>query len=520
MKIKWLILFFWICVITVSASNDTINDLVCFSDLQYNSSLEKQVFEDYFFKNKKDYLGLFLAIDSSQTRENLEQIRTQYLDYLSKFQNKKFEKSSVKKKINILYDFIYETYFTQYELIILFNDIFTSSKFNCVTATALYSIFMHDLNIPFIIKENPVHVYLVGDPMSNGILIETTDPQNRIYNYDFRTKSSFAFYLVASKIITEGTLKTKSIEEIFNKYFYSDEDITLDQLIGIHYMNHAAYLLDDKKTKEAFRQLEKAYLFYPSDKNGFILFTALSSIISNNNYKDFENIEYLFKLPRYTKFNITNDNVTGEFIRATNNILIEEGNEKMYNDTYHGLVKCIEDSLLIKDITFIYQYETGRYCLSNGWLKKGVDHIEKAFSLKPTNSEAMSLFIAAVAIQIRGEQTDQILNILNDYLKKYPLLIDNDLFHGLLLETYLLKSRQYFDENNIDDGFNYLEKFELSYEINNKLPVSKDLIVQAYSAASVYYFKRGNYNQSKKYLQKGLDYVPGSSELKYRMMSF
>ena len=46
------------------------------------------------------------------------------------------------------------------------------------------------------------------------------------------------------------------------------------------------------------------------------------------------------------------------------------------------------------------------------------------------------------------------------------------------------------------------------------------LIGEAYSAASVYYFKRGLYNKAKEYLSKGLDFAPNNKQLKFGASSF
>ena len=61
------------------------------------------------------------------------------------------------------------------------------------------------------------------------------------------------------------------VEEIFNEYFYTKDDITFSQLIGIQYFYLAAQMLDEKQPVKAFELLEKAYMFYPSVKLEFVL---------------------------------------------------------------------------------------------------------------------------------------------------------------------------------------------------------------------------------------------------------
>lgn len=48
--------------------------------------------------------------------------------------------------------------------------------------------------------------------------------------------------------------------------------------------------------------------------------------------------------------------------------------------------------------------------------------------------------------------------------------------------------------------------------------ISKD-IVNAYSKAASYYYRKGNYSKTKKYLEKGLEFVPGNYELLIKLNS-
>lgn len=501
----------------INAQNDTISDLVRFSEIEYNSKFEKECFEDYFIKGEADYLALFLAVDSSANNNILDSIKTQYLNYLQTFQNKRFSRKPPQKKVKDIYTYIHEIYFTDYKFIALFNEVFKGGKFNCVTATAMYSLFMHDLDIPFIIRETPTHVYMIAYPGIENIYIETTDPENRVFNYDFRTKTSFVLHLVHNKIVAESTMRLEGVDAVFSKYFYSDEDIDIDQLIGIHYLNHAAYLLDEKKPKQAFKQLEKAYLFYPNEKLRFVLFTALTSIVVNADYTFKKDFEYLCRLERYYGFDVKNEHFVEEFLEATENILIAAEDVEMYKSSYNYMVSMLSDSSLINDISFVYHYKLGRYLLSESILEKGTAHIEQALTLKPENADAISLMIAAITINISSLSEIQVLELLTNSKKLHPEISDNPIFKGLLLEAYLLNIAYYVEQNNLTLALPYLEEFEETYANNGSVIVSDELIVRAYSAFAVHYFKNNKNKESMSYLQKGLNYVPDSRELNFRL---
>lgn len=500
-------------------ASDLDNKLVKFQELHYNSAAEKAAFEAYFIKGEKNYLELFLTLDSTLSNASIEKIKRIVEGTIENYKNPKFQKYKEKKKIKILYGTIHDKYFKKYELITQFNDIFNNGAFNCVTSTALYAILLNELDVPFVIKEKPGHVYLIAYPNSSSILIETTDPQSRIFNYDYRTKSRYIKYLLETKIITPSQLERLGTDGVFAKYFYADGNITIDQLIGIHYMNHAADLLDQRKYKEAFAQLEKSYLFFPIEKIGFIHFIALGSIISNTNYEDIDDISYFFKLPRFRDFGITKEQIVGEFERFSYNVLINQGHVSVFQESYPILIKEIADSALRSEITFIYNYNLGRYFISLGQYNEGSNNAEKAFELKPRNTDALSLFMASLVIKIRNLSPQETLEVLNDYNNKYPTLEKNNVFQGLKMDTYLLLASDNLFNSSDQIGFTYLKSFEEIYGKHPYAPVTENLIVNAYANAGVFYFKKSKYAKCKKYLEKGLKLVPDSQELKLRLMS-
>ena len=492
-----------------------------FSDIEFNTDIEKQLINDFFVNKRKDYRGIFIAIDSTLTKEKLDLNKSILNQHLNKLNDKKFKKASEKKQIKIIQNYLSDNLLINYEVINNYNEIFLSNKYCEATAAALYSVILSKLNIPFIIVTENRSIYLVTWPSSSNVIIENKDPQNRIINYDYRTKSGFAKYIISKYSGIYDTLfNSPDPDQIFRNYYFPSDTLTMAELIGIQYLNYTENLLDNRKVKEAFNQLEKAYLFYKSERTGFLIFTALSAIINEIDYTKPDDFKYLYKLAKYKTFNITNDQIIAEFTRATNNILLLSNDILSYNKIYQGFSKHVSDSILLSEISYIYNYEMGRYYLSIDEPVKGNLYIDMSMKLKPNIEKSLSLYIAALAVNIRDKSPAEILELMSTQMRKYPFLYENNLYHGLLAETYLLLASENFEKKNLKEGIRYLELFEDSYNLNKKLPVSESLIVRTYSVAAVFYFKSGMYNKSKQILQTGLKFVPESNELKLRLDAF
>ena len=77
-------------------------------------------------------------------------------------------------KADKLYNAIQENYLLSYAEKSLFVEIFTAQQFNSVTGTALYALALSYLNIPYQIKTNPQHAYLVAYPNETEVIFDCT----------------------------------------------------------------------------------------------------------------------------------------------------------------------------------------------------------------------------------------------------------------------------------------------------------------------------------------------------------
>ncbi|MBK6525976.1 MAG: hypothetical protein IPG07_10770 [Crocinitomicaceae bacterium] len=137
-----------------------------------------------------------------------------------------------------------------------FPELNSDNHFNCVTGTALFAIIFDQLNIPYSIVEVPQHVYLVAYPESYKIGIESTSEKNGVYVWTEHTKLEAVSYLVNIGKVSQQEVKLKGIDVIITEYFYTNEELDFDGIVGLQLINRSLYLSDRKKHKEALACLE------------------------------------------------------------------------------------------------------------------------------------------------------------------------------------------------------------------------------------------------------------------------
>jgi len=503
---------------TLSQDSTLSDSIVRFSELSYSSTFERDNTRSHFHETTTNYLPFFLGVDADITTQQYELNQTKVKGKIAQIKKSGIQKKPDAKKIKLIYKSIHDDFFTKYELQNQFGEVFTTGQFNCVSATAIFGMVFEELGIPYSIKETPTHVYLVAYPKSSRIMVETTAPQKGYYQFDQAFKVSYISYLRDNKLISEEEFSNKSSDQLFDENYFSETDITMRQLVGIQYMNDAVYKIEDEKYKEAHSQLEKAYMYYPSEKAAYLLVFCLSYIIESEDYSKLENLEYLVKGSRLKHYGITNEHITSEFLRITDIHLIQKNDVDYYDQIYQYLIENLDDDSLTNEISYIYHYERGRISYNKGLIKYAIEHASEAYSLKPTNADIEALLVACIGQGLkRMGNMEAIRDSLVRYEAQHPNLKENGNFTSMIINVTLTLSAQNFQRDRRTNGLKYLEQFERRFDNNEDLLIDRNIIAGAYSEAAASYFRIGGYSKAKSLLKKGLIYAPDNYELTRRL---
>ncbi len=494
------------------------DSLVHLGEVTYNSPFEKQAFQEYFIQGKKNYLALFMAVSKETGNSEFDKAQQVYEEMVNQLNTADVQNKSEAKKIKTIYSQTHDRLLSKYELKNHFSEIFTTGKYNCVSATALYGLLFDDMQIAYSIKESPTHVYLIAYPHTQKILIETTDPRRGYIVFDDKFKSSFVSNLRSGKLISEQEYKAENTNVLFDKYYFSEENITIKELVGIQYMNDALYKLQANQLEEAFVQLEKAYLFYPCQKAGYLLLSTAALILDKRNYTSIEDANYLTKLARYKEYGISNDNIIGEFHRLTQLHLINNNRPELYDTFYHKLSTAIFDKEITQEIGYIYHYERSRILYNQGRYQESLIFAEKTYVLKPENIDVQTLFVSTLGNMLKAQSDGaKVLETLSAYELKFPKLLSNNIFCMYLVNACLISCGQQYELKKIAEAEKLRARFEKLYAEKGKDIVDSNLIGRVYSTGAMHYFRAGHDAKAKAILMKGLEIAPNDYEMQRRL---
>lgn len=524
MRIKHLLLIIIVLIFQELLASPP-DSLITITDLSFKSEAEKLAFTNLALEiGTADPINLLLTPFDKESGPSSKLIHEKVNDCLSYLQKEVSNKPEV-KKVKFIYDYVHKTFFKVYKLKNSFSDIFEKGEYNCVSATALYAIIFSRLEIPYQIKELPEHVYLIAYPNSTKILIETTTPEKGYYRVNDDLQKKYVKHLYDSKTISKQEYESTEINVLFNKYYFSSENISLIQLIGLQYSNYGLYDFEDKNYDIAISELKKAYFLYPSERNKYTLKLFLSYQIANNSYNDQKQVDNLAILCRYNSLkdaDISNENIKGEFLRIIQSQLIDNSDFLKFEKSHSIISKALTDSGLINDIDFSYHLELARLGYVNSKDPEfEMKHLQEAFKINPNNANLRSIILGYFERMVhKCSEVKSILYLTDEYSRKFDFLNDNNEFNSIKANCLLELSYQRFSLNDISKGESFLKDFEDFCELKKELKPNPAFVERAFSVAASAYYKKGNYSKSKQFLKTGLKYAPDNFGLKQRLSQF
>lgn len=518
MRLYLLVSLLCLCVTTGFGQKISLKEA---PTLQFSVVHEQQAFKALKPLTFESQFRLLYAASPEADPARLAQHERALKDFIAALEPKVAKAKTPEKKIKAIHREVHQAYFTKYMLVNHFSSIFSKGEYNCVSATALYGLVLQQLNIPFVIKETPTHVFLVAYPAAERIALESTDPQAGYIVFDAKFKQEYISQLRKMKLISEKEFQTKGVEVLFNEMYYNNQDISMQELIALQYYNDGLYLLDEEKYGAGLLQFEKGYSLYPCDRGGFLMYTSTLLAKEKTTYADTAYTHYLIKLANIQGIDHHRDQLAGEFALFTQDQLAGKGKVAHYDKMYHKLINKLSDSVLINEISYTYAFEKGRVAYNSGQFTEALGWSEKAYQLQPNATNSTGLLTSCLAQRLNVLSSfDEKTRLLEDLLKKYPSLQGNNMLYSQLLQFYLVQFGQAFELEQEKKGLQFRQHFEQAYLRNQGKTegyvLDNSLIGRAYSVAAVYYFRRGQTATARQYIAKGLEYAPDNHELLQR----
>ena len=168
----------------------------------------------------------------------------------------------------------------QYDQYSEFGDLFASGRYDCLTATALYSVILSHFGFEHQVIETNYHIFLLIQSNEGLVLMESTDPIGGFEYQKNRIEDRIAMYANDYQQPVSDTQFVSSYS-IFN-------EVSFNQLTGLLYYNQSVKAFNTQQWMEADRLLNLAKQFYYSPRivemENLLVSTLASLELENANY--------------------------------------------------------------------------------------------------------------------------------------------------------------------------------------------------------------------------------------------
>lgn len=493
-----------------------------FGELNFGNDAERTAFESFNKNGAESSVFDLLFVAQDKEFKAGKKSAEQRLDACVNHLKTELEGKSEIKKVKIVFDYVHREFLKVYKLRNDFVSLFALGEYNCVSASALYALVFDRLNIPYQIQETPQHVYLVAYPKTSKILVETTAPTKGYYQFSNSFMTKYINSLYDSKLISKDEIDAAPLTDLFNKYYFKNDGISLLDLAALQFSNFGIYLLDDDNLKPAGDEIKKAYYLSATERHRLLMREILGRSIDKYGYDDTTNLSNLLVLARYNNLpgkEITNDDVLREFGKFKAVALIKNSDYTNYGQFYKRLSNAVNDSALKSNLGFEYYYELARLGFLN---TKGEEYeltqLAGAYQFNKMNADLRALIVAVYTGLVDKYNDSQSIMALSDkFLAHFDFLAENVTFLSVKASCLLDLAYQNYYLNQVKTADQYIADFEnLAGQVEG-VNAGASFVERAYSQGASYYFRTGNKAKAKKMVTTGLKYAPNSFGLKQRL---
>ena len=218
------------------------------------------------------------------------QYEDKYLDYLGYLSEKKEKGISQEDFLRLLYYRTHKKFLKQYTAHTSFASLLESGNYDCLSATILYALMLHEFGFDFQIAETDYHIYLIVESGEGRIMMESTDPLNGFISDEEEINARIREINDRNESLSEQYLTFQEENRYFSSFF---------KLTGLLYFNASVEEFNNNNIIAAVDQLEKARFY--DDAKRFKTFGKFLAreLVSNQDIDEDTRTRYLIKLTRF-----------------------------------------------------------------------------------------------------------------------------------------------------------------------------------------------------------------------------
>jgi hypothetical protein len=500
------------------------DSLVIYSDLIFKQKNEQVAFQRLFkSESLKEMLQFYMAIDNAIVPTNIDDYEKNIIELVSSLKKKIANKKEA-EQIAILKEKVESTFLKNYKANCSFNEILKDGNYDGLTKIEFYTLFLHQLNIPYQITASANIFNIKAYPDGAGIMIESNATSKIYFEFSKEIKSKFGNALLQQQTLTQEEFSKQTIDTLFAKNYFRNGVVTLAQLVSAQYACYSLIAYEKREVQEAIHLMQKAYYLDATNGNKFNLKNQIIGALGSNNYTDqfdLEKLVFLCKLHNIKDSDVNSDFIQSEYLRLMNAKYTKKTDEKDYNSFHEKITGTLQEQAIKNELTFYYLFEQAKFGL-NDVESKTVEFNEliAAYQLKPESEELKTLILECLTNEIQ-ETPDAIkaLGIISRYNSYFTYTNSITSIIQVRAHCYLDLAYQNFIKSAMKEGEDYIKQSDEILKQGDVNP-EPEFVERAYMSGARAYYNKGNKEKAKLLLKRGQSLAPNSTLIKDKLKMF
>lgn len=457
---------------------------------------------------------LYLSPTSENDHEGEAFILEEIAKSVERLEHQKVGRKKQKKALELIRHEVETKYLRHFEGLADFSALFRDSRYNDITAAALISILLRELNMD--------HQLLLYQQQPR---IELTDGttldiehwgHNRPNAQDRDAEQSYLIEVLhALQVRPESQLYRNSLMPY--RAVSPKRPLLPAELTGMLYYRRALDFYEKRQMAAAAAALDRARTYFSDPKLELVRYAILFQQAGEKN-PDSTLVAPLFELYRLHPSSEISLELVRRFAQMAEYYLLDKkdpyGFENLYAD-YRGLFAA--KKLVLQQLKEIYFVEMAQFYARRFEPKQVISYLDSLNTYRPNDPQIQNILTPLLVRSISNQKDpEQGMNLIETYRRDFPFLRSHALFKDMELCYRAERTRRAFDAELEAKGRSFLEAFEQQLAQAGNTPRCNLWITTAYYSASAYYFRKADYPNARWFIQRALALVPGDHFLLHR----
>jgi tetratricopeptide (TPR) repeat protein len=282
---------------------------------------------------------------------------------------------------------------------------------------------------------------------------------------------------------------------LFEKYFYGDEVIDLQQMCGLLYYNLGIEAWQNEDYTTAYKNFEKAYFLHPGSRMKYFVSTSLALHLYKANLNEDEKLTAISRYMQVGDSAVAKDYILDLVSKMSKKYLFQYPDLSRYNSLYGSVVNLIKDSSSLSSIKHDHYYDMAHYYSIKEQPDSSKRYLDSLYTMNTNDLIVRELMTNTIYGLIRKvPEGKEGAVAVKDYFKAYPFLSSNNTLQDYYVFCLVREAGLSYDLENEKEGRVYLD--DLKKFLDGQPAVarrSEKVIEMLLSEACGYYTRKQNY---------------------------